>query len=137
MKYFTRAGIYKANGNVTFNPTTCEAYSYNWWAFVKKIKGKVIFNAYRYSVTTSKHQSRVRSLMSDLGIKIDRVVQVAGGLQSIKTISELNKKESETLLGIEVHNELMRSRRLARAKQLRLAKKKAAQEQANAETVSA
>lgn len=121
MKHFKRSNIYKAS-NVTFNPETFEAYSYRWWLFVKRIKGKTIFNSYRYSVSTSQHQSKVRSLMSQLGIKIDRFVQVREGLNYISTIKELNQKESETLERIAANEERKRIRRneLARARRLAL-----------------
>lgn len=79
MKYYSRSKIYKAS-NVTFNAETCEAYSYGWWKFVARINGFVVFNNYRYSNSTSKHQSKVRSLMSELGIKIDLYVSTNCGL---------------------------------------------------------
>ena len=47
-----RTPVYKAS-NVKFNYETIEAFSYNWWQFVKVIGGKVIFNNYNYSNTTS------------------------------------------------------------------------------------
>lgn len=80
MKYFERAGIYKAS-NVSFDPKTCEARSYAWWIFVRKIGNKVVFNNYRYSVTTAKHQSKVRWLLAELGINIDVEIEAPQGLQ--------------------------------------------------------
>lgn len=81
MKYFKRAGIYKAS-NVSFDPKLIEARSYDWWVFVKVIKGKVVFNSFRYSNTTSRHQSKVRSLMRELGIKVDLEVSTRLSLNS-------------------------------------------------------
>ena len=63
MKLVKRKNIYMAsNYNLTFNPVTLEAHSYKWWKFVAKVEGKVIFNNYWYSVSTSKHQNKVREL---------------------------------------------------------------------------
>lgn len=81
MRYYSRLGVYKAS-NVLFNRQTCTAVSYDWWFFVKRVNGMVVFNSYRYSVTTSRHQSKVRQLMRELGIKIDLEVSVAEGLQN-------------------------------------------------------
>jgi hypothetical protein len=79
MKYMKRAGIYKA-ANVTFDPIKVQAYSYSWWRFVGIVEGKVVFNNYRYSSTTSKHQSKVRNLMKELGIKIDFELPLRQGI---------------------------------------------------------
>ena len=83
MKYYKRLGIFKAS-NVSFNSGTKEAYSYGWWKFVSKIKGEVVFNSYSYSPTTLRHQSKVRQLMGELGIPIDRYVRIKEGLQSLR-----------------------------------------------------
>lgn len=82
-----KPNLYKA-ANVLFDADKIEAYSYSWWSFVKIIEGKVVFNSYRYSVTTAKHQSKVRRLMNELGVKIDVEVQTKESLadQSIKAL---------------------------------------------------
>lgn len=80
MKLMKRANIYKAS-NVTFNPETCEAVSYDWWTFAKMVNGKLVFNDHGYSNTTRKHQSKVRGLLRELGLEIDLTVDVPGGLQ--------------------------------------------------------
>ena len=84
MKYYKRLKVYKAN-NVYFNPETIEAESYGWWEFLKVIGGKVVFNDYRYSVTTTKHQSKVKGLLRGLDIKVDLYVQAPEGLQSLQS----------------------------------------------------
>lgn len=43
-----------------------KAYSYDWWVYVKEIDGLIVFNEHRYSPSTGKHQSRMRSLLSKL-----------------------------------------------------------------------
>jgi len=79
MRYYKRLKVYKSN-NVVFDPTTCSAYSYEWWKFVGMVNGKVLFNNYNYSNTTCKHQSKVRSLLDSLNIKIDAFVEFPRGL---------------------------------------------------------
>jgi hypothetical protein len=80
MKFSQKRQIFEAS-NVTFDQKTCSAYSYKWWKFVSKVNGKVVFNNFRYSPTTGKHQQKVRKLLADLGIKIDLEVTCADGLQ--------------------------------------------------------
>lgn len=80
MKLMKRANIYKAS-NVTFNPETCEAVSYDWWMFTKLVNGKLVFNNHSYSNSTRKHQYKVRSLLRELGLEIDLTVDAPGGLQ--------------------------------------------------------
>ena len=81
MKYFPKLKLYKAS-NVTYNPVTYQAYSYRWWRFVDMIDGKIIFNEYKYSMSTSRHQWKVRTLLDLLGIKIDCFVKVKEGIGS-------------------------------------------------------
>lgn len=80
MKLFKRSNLYKAS-NVTFNAETHEAVSYDWWTFVKRINGLLVFNNHNYSSSTSKHQSKMRALLRDLGLEIDLIVQAPCGLQ--------------------------------------------------------
>jgi hypothetical protein len=70
MKFSKKRQQYESS-NVSFNPETLEAYSYSWWAFSKVIDGKLVFNAYGYSMSTRKHQRKVRDLMDKLGLKPD------------------------------------------------------------------
>lgn len=111
MKYFSRSNEYRAS-NVVFKMgdkplnQDVSAWSYGWWQFVKVIDGKTVFNSYRYSSSTGKHQSKVRSLMDKLGLKIDMDIEVPLGFQkdgwkedSIKyalyCFEELEKKETD------------------------------------------
>lgn len=70
MKYYPVRKIFSAS-NVIFNPERVEAYSYSWWKFVAIIDGLVVFNNYRYSTTTNRHQWKVKKLMNDIRIRID------------------------------------------------------------------
>lgn len=85
MHWQSRNKIFKdCNGNCTFDPVLVQAHSYDHWRFVDVIKGKVVFNDYRYSNTTSGHQWRVRYLLEQLGIKIDLEVQMYESLTTFK-----------------------------------------------------
>lgn len=69
LKFFKRLNIYKnSTKTVSFDPVTLEAWSYN-WKFASKIDGVLVFNDYNWSVTTSAHQSAVKSVLRELGIK--------------------------------------------------------------------
>ena len=65
MKYFKTLGIYKnSTGSNTFNPETKEARSYNHWQYTRVHDGKLIFNNYSYSNSTSKHQGETWRLLN-------------------------------------------------------------------------
>lgn len=108
MKYYPRLKIYKAS-NVTFDPESMVADSYNWWNFVQKINGYVVFNNYFYSRSTRKHQAKVRSVLNQLNINIDVEVNISMGLQAC--YGENSFKE----LGINALNEALYSQDYNRA----------------------
>ena len=85
MKKLKTKNIYKAS-NVIFDADKIEAYSYDHWCFVKVIKGKIVFNDFNYSHTTSRHQHKVRNLMKDLGIEIDYFVDIRDSLSETRVI---------------------------------------------------
>lgn len=122
MKYFTRLGIYKAN-NVTFNPRTIEAFSYRWWRFVAEIDGVVIFNNYKYSNTTCKHQSKVFKLMNELNIKIDIIGPFPNGISTALSIANAILEAEENLCNEFLANEAKQMQRNENAKLRRLRKK--------------
>ena len=98
MKYFKRLKIYKDySGNNTFNPETLEAYSYRWWKYIGVVEGKTVFNNFRYSVTTAKHQRNAISLLKELGIKIDIYMPIPSGLQHGQSLAELVLEAEEQL----------------------------------------
>lgn len=84
LKYYTRLEVFKGS-NVEFNFKTMRAYSYGWWRFVDLIKGKVVFNDYRYSNSTTNHQYAVKKVLRQLGIKIDHKVHINEGLQELSS----------------------------------------------------
>lgn len=124
MKFMKRAGIYQAsNYNVTFNPKTLEAFSYRWWRFVAVVEGKLIFDNYRYSNSTSKHQSKVRSILSNLNIKIDMEMPLPRGIRHDQTLAELIVEAEEQLCEQILQEEIKKQERYARAKHRKQAKK--------------
>jgi hypothetical protein len=96
MKFMKRAKVYQG-ANVSYNPETKTALSYNWWEFVKEIGGQVFFNSYHYSQSTSKHQSKVRSLLDTLGVNVDFFVHAPNGLQEPNNALEYMEKEVQKL----------------------------------------
>jgi hypothetical protein len=95
MKKLKSKNIYKAS-NVTFDADKVSAHSYVWWEFVKVIQGQVVFNCYKYSPTTQRHQRKVEGLMNDLGINIDLVVNVKQSLSDFETLKSVIKRSLET-----------------------------------------
>lgn len=123
MKHMKRSGLYQcSNYNCTFNPATLEAHSYRWWRFVARIDGKVIFNSYRYSNSTSKHQSKVRSLLQELGIKIDLELKLPKGIAGNDLAAILLEAE-ETLCDQYLREELKREERNEKARYKRKVKR--------------
>ena len=122
LKYYPRLNMYKA-ANVTYNPSTGTATSYDWWHFVIVIKGKVVFNRHAYSVTTTRHQSKVRNVLNDLGIKIDLEIDSRKSLSDCyvfdDAIAKLNVEIQ--LLKAEINKPLSREKtNLERARRIKL-----------------
>lgn len=119
-----RAGIYQgSNYKVIFNPKTLEAFSYKWWRFVAVVEGKVIFNNYRYSNSTSNHQRKVRSLLGELGIKIDIAMPLSRGIHHGKPLAELIVEAEEQLCEQILREDIKKQERYVRAKHRKQAKK--------------
>lgn len=121
MKYFKRLGLYKAS-NVTFNPKTLSAHSYDWWQFVKQVDGKVIFNNYRYSQTTSGHQRKVARVLRELGI-VYETVKTVRDLTYLETLEQVYAAHAENIEKEKVEAELKRIERNKRARERRAEKK--------------
>lgn len=120
MKYMKRAGVYKAS-NVEFNPQKIQAFSYAWWKFVKVFGNHVVFNNYHYSNSTRKHQSKVRGIMHELGIKIDFVANVRESLDAFDSLETVMHQSEETTKSIDAYR---RERRRVAGKRYRERKKK-------------
>lgn len=122
MKLMKRTGIYQAS-NVSFDPKTVEAHSYRWWKFVGIVEGKVVFNDYRYSNTTSKHQSKVRSLLQQLGIDVDLYLPLPKGIPTAARLQDIITEGEETLCNQFLTEQLKRQERYQRAKAQKLKRK--------------
>ena len=79
-KLKTRNEYVGCNGKARYYVDEDKATSYGHWDFVAEINGKVIFNDYRYSQTTSRHQREVAWLLDDLGVKVDATVRMGESL---------------------------------------------------------
>jgi len=99
-KFRPRKGVWTDGQNNVFDPNEFEATSYNWWTYVKRIKGKVVFNEYPYSQTTSNHQRNMRTLLKQLKIKIDVTVSMRQSLSNFYNDSLPSKYE--TLFKLEI-----------------------------------
>lgn len=84
LKFYKKLGVFKAS-NVSFDPATIQAHSYRWWKFVAVIGNKVVFNSYKYSPSTSRHQNKVRNLLSQLGVTVDVTIQAPKGLDNLES----------------------------------------------------
>ena len=73
-KYLKRTNELKSS-NFRMDLTTLDAYSYDWWLFVRKVNGKVIINDCTYSATTNRHQSKAKTILDykyDLKLRFTR-----------------------------------------------------------------
>jgi hypothetical protein len=97
MKFSKKHTRYEAS-NVSLNLETLEAFSYDWWQFLKLINGKLVFNNYSYSNTTCKHQQKVRRVLDEKGIKIDVFVKTYRSLDGFAKNSANNYGTTEDAL---------------------------------------
>ena len=78
-----KRGTFKStSGQLEFNPNTGIATSYQWYQIAAVLKGKLVLNTYRYSVTTSKHVGELRSLFRALNLKYVSI-EAPNGLQNL------------------------------------------------------
>jgi hypothetical protein len=85
MKFYPRLNMYKAS-NCSFDPSTMTALSYGWWPMLAAINGKLVRNIHNYSNSTLKHQSKLRSLLSSLGIQADIVLDVRADIRNADAV---------------------------------------------------
>lgn len=101
LTYRPRLGEFKdCNGKLTFDGH--EARSYGHWVFATKIKGRWVFNRYRYSVTTGKHQSTFRHFMNENGMKIAAYVDFSASLSESSFESEALKNPIARIALLEI-----------------------------------
>lgn len=109
MRYSKKLNMYRGH-NVTFNTATYQATSYDWWRFVDRRKGFVIFNSFSYGRAFQKHHDDVREVLNKLGIKVDIEINCPVGLQDILAVMDYYNKQIE-LLYKEKHKKGSRSRK--------------------------
>lgn len=61
---------------------TLGSFSYGWWCVSKVVGDRLVFNEYRYSVTTASHQSVIRGALEALGARIALTIECPVGLQN-------------------------------------------------------
>jgi hypothetical protein len=116
-RFFKKTGKYRIS-NCTFDTYTCVALSWDWWQFVRCIDGLVVFNSFRYSNSTSRHQRMTCALLSELGLTIDMEVECPGGLQDLQSGVQLAQTRMAAL-----DAEMQRPRSQARVNARRTQKK--------------
>lgn len=96
LKYFPRLNLYKSS-NVTFDPVTCQGYSYKWYRLVDKIGNTVVLNTFPYSNTTIRHIYKMRRLLESLGLQWVEI-EAPKGLQDLNEPAEYYKVCNKMLL---------------------------------------
>jgi len=81
--YGPRRGTFK-RANLEFNPLNGRGHSYDWYEITKVIRGKLVLNTFRYSVTTQKHVRLLQRLLDSLGLKY-MSIEAPNGLQNLDT----------------------------------------------------
>lgn len=81
MKYYPKLNQYKAS-NVTYDATTEQAWSYEWYCLAERINGTMIVNSYSYSSTTIRHYYKIKKLLDNLSIKYLEI-EAPRGLQDL------------------------------------------------------
>lgn len=110
-------------GSLVFDPVTKRAYSYSWWRFVDEVEGKLVFNDYNYSISTSKHQREVRTLLNQLGLKVDLAIPVPKGLQNYSSLEDMILAAEEHLCDKFFSDIIKKQEAYERAKARKLKKK--------------
>jgi len=129
-RYLSRTNELKSS-NFTMDLTTLEARSYNWWVFVRKVNGKVIFNHTTYSQTTCKHQNKALTVLNyeyDLRLKFTRkslsdlpaalenevtgakraITQLIADIKKPRTQKAKNEERKQTISKLVQHIDLVR-----------------------------
>lgn len=115
-KLKTRNEYVGCNRKCRFYADEIEATSYGYWVFVKKINGKVIFNDYKYSHTTRRHQDAVKILLDNLGIKIDAVIYTSESLSDNSFKNDALDAFYKTICRLMVENNTPRIRKKTKEK---------------------
>lgn len=109
---------FENDARVTFCPIEMVATSYHWWVFVRRINGKIVFNAGKYSKTTSTHQYTVAKFLSAHNIHVDLVIFTKLSLAGNMTAVGNDALEQAIRTG-----DIKRAQKIARIFKLRLSQK--------------
>lgn len=115
-KLKTRNEYVGCNRKCRFYADEIKATSYGHWVFVMVVDGKVVFNNYNYSSTTSRHQSEIRWLLRELGIKVDITVNFRDSLTEYNVKSQGLKAYYRTAIAKIVENHTPRIRKTTKEK---------------------
>jgi hypothetical protein len=115
MKYYTKLKVWKAS-NFSYDPHREIAISYNWWHFVNRINGLLVFNNYAYSTTTRMHQHKMRRLLAQLGSTIDLEIECPSGLQDTGWIESTTQHYNSKIMSIYAAIEKPKSNKLKNEK---------------------
>jgi len=77
--YKVRAGVFESR-KFWFDPIALKATSYRWWSMLTFINGKLVRNQCPYSISTSRHQEIMSSILDALHIKPDLIVNVRSNI---------------------------------------------------------
>lgn len=95
MKYLKTKHMMKA-ANVELCLITLKSYSYGWWLMSKRVGNKIVFNSYKYSKSTIRHQDRVISILAQMSGDIVRV-ECPQGLQDMNSGINYAQSKIDTL----------------------------------------
>jgi hypothetical protein len=95
MNKLKKCNVYKA-ANVMLDADRMHGTSYSWYWLVHNFNGVVVLNTYRYSVTTAKHVSKVRSLLRELGVNY-LTLESPEGLQNLGSAIDLYLRRIQEL----------------------------------------
>jgi hypothetical protein len=100
MKVTEKNGLVKGN-SFTFNKITLEGFSYKWWQVSLKLdENTVLFNNYKYSQTTARHQHEILRLLKEqqerFGFRIF-TVSISEGLQDKNAVVNFVKNNLKTI----------------------------------------
>jgi hypothetical protein len=79
LRFIKTKGIFRnSSGSCWVDMINEYGTSYNWWVMVKRIKGVLVLNTYRYSMQTSMHINKTGYMLDLLGLKYIEIAAPSG-----------------------------------------------------------
>lgn len=101
-----RSGVY-IGSNVSFDPNTGLGLSYGWWQITRRFPNNaLVFNSYKYSVTTQGHQKKLKKLLGELGMTIHYEIEAPDGLQDLSSAIKHYESKIQQILSKKKPKEL-------------------------------